>query len=343
MGRHVKPSIASCSSTSMHEQDERAKPSAPSPPLRLAISLMRPIGLQLVPLAVCLALVPVVVILSVFSGWYVWRNVAVGWEANLYLQYGDGVSPYAEISLPPLVAAQPYDMSLHLVLPASPSNYALGNFMATLTLSTPSNRTLTSTRRPSIALPPAGKRRYLLTAPPSVIHLDIPLLVSYFPGTSKVNAKIELGRRDDWKNLGTGEGRELSVLAASIRGSVKRQGIRGLVSRFPFTSAVVSSTTFFVVSLLALAACILPAIQWRFPSHDETFSAASPTDRNVKVERLFRTRKRQRKAAGENRQQSSVVKAEEEPVDISPALAAGDQPLKRRRSRASDALYDSET
>jgi len=44
---------------------------------------------------------------------------------------------------------------------------------------------------------------------------------------------------------------------------------RGLVTRFPVLSAIVSSATFLAVSLLVLAACILPAVQWRFPSKND--------------------------------------------------------------------------
>jgi hypothetical protein len=38
-------------------------------------------------LAFCF-LVPVIIAISIFSGYLVWRNVAVGWESPLYLQYG---------------------------------------------------------------------------------------------------------------------------------------------------------------------------------------------------------------------------------------------------------------
>ncbi len=62
--------------------------------------------------------------------------------------YSDGRSPYAEVALPNIVAQQPYDIWLHLVVPASESNLALGNFMATLTLASTSNNTLAVTRKP---------------------------------------------------------------------------------------------------------------------------------------------------------------------------------------------------
>lgn len=56
--------------------------------------------------------------------------------------------PYAQAVLPALVAQQRYDISLQLQIPNLDANYALGNFMTTLTLSTPSNKTLVSIRRP---------------------------------------------------------------------------------------------------------------------------------------------------------------------------------------------------
>jgi hypothetical protein len=52
------------------------------------LRLFRPLAPHLVPVFVCLALIPVIIFLSLFSGWYVWKNVAVRWESPLYLQYG---------------------------------------------------------------------------------------------------------------------------------------------------------------------------------------------------------------------------------------------------------------
>jgi len=53
-----------------------------------ALRLFRPLAPQLIPLFVCLALIPVIISFSLFSGWYVWKNAAVGWESPVYLQYG---------------------------------------------------------------------------------------------------------------------------------------------------------------------------------------------------------------------------------------------------------------
>ncbi|KAL4070817.1 putative adipose-regulatory protein-domain-containing protein [Scleroderma citrinum] len=332
--------------------DERTDPSSPpSPPddspftlpapVLLFLRLLRPVAPQLVPLFVLLALIPVIVSFSLFSGWYVWKNVAVGWQTEIYLQYGDGTPPYAEVSLPQLSASQPYDISLHLVIPASDSNFELGNFMASLTLATPSNRTLATVRRPAIALP--LRNHYLFSSPSSSINLDIFLLPSFVPGTSRVNARVELGRHDEWRRLGRGEIRELSVVTASLKGTVLYKGVRGLVSRFPVTSAVISSVIFFMVSMLVLAACLLPTIKWQLPSEEETVITLHPPKKTSREGKTFRARKRQRVAyPGESRSQSSAYKTEDVPIDIPPA-SHHERPLRRRRSRTSDALYDSDS
>lgn len=127
---------------------------------------IRSMAPQLIALSVCLLLIPLLILLSALSGWFVWKNIAVGWEVPVYLHYGyvppslctinlsnrfgcrDGMSPYAEVRLPSLVLQQPYNILLHVSVPATESNFALGNFMTTLTLSTPSNKTLASIRRP---------------------------------------------------------------------------------------------------------------------------------------------------------------------------------------------------
>ena len=127
------------------------------------IRVFRPYAPQLIPLLVCLLLLPAVILVSVFAGFLVWRDIAVPWDAPLHLQFGyvgspppkssitlprDGQPPYARASLPPLVPHQRYDISVQFVIPAVESNFALGNFMTSLILTTPSNQTLTSVRQP---------------------------------------------------------------------------------------------------------------------------------------------------------------------------------------------------
>jgi hypothetical protein len=73
-----------------------------------------------------------------------------------------------------------------------------------------------------------------LLGSPSTIKVDIPLLSQFILGTSVVNARLELGRSDGWKGIGNGQGRELSVLEATLKGTVRPKGIRYLIYLFLF-------------------------------------------------------------------------------------------------------------
>lgn len=121
---------------------------------------------------------------------------------------------------------------------------------------------------------------------PGTVEIKVTLMNAFEPITSNVVAYIELGRRDQWKSVGNGEGRELSVIHALLRGVVVHRGIRfvfvnvssslsltrhsfsGIISRFPLLTAVVSAGTFLFISFIVLASCLLPAIEWRFRSRE---------------------------------------------------------------------------
>ena len=67
----------------------------PFHPLQLAIDLLwalgrlfRPLAPHLIPLAVFSAILPLIIFLSIGSGYLVWKSVAVSWENDLFLQYG---------------------------------------------------------------------------------------------------------------------------------------------------------------------------------------------------------------------------------------------------------------
>ncbi|KAL6302157.1 hypothetical protein BKA93DRAFT_737358 [Sparassis latifolia] len=266
-------------------------------PVRLVVNLilaglrlLRPFTPQLVPFIVFLLALPAIAFLSLSAGWLVWKSVAVGWETDLYLQYGDGTPPFAEVALPNIVAQQPYDITIHLVVPTTESNFALGNFMSTLSLVTPANRTLASIRRPAIVLPPSSAPWSFLYNRPGTVDLQIPLLTSFVPSTTRVIARIELGRRDQWKSIGSGQGRELSVLSAFLRGVVVHKGIRGLINRFPLVSALSAGGTFFFISFIILASCLIPAIEWRY--RDDTIIASD-------IQEKSRRRARRRLSAGD--------------------------------------------
>ncbi|KAI0051650.1 hypothetical protein FA95DRAFT_1533918 [Auriscalpium vulgare] len=310
-------------------------------PVRLAFALLglavRPVAAQLIPAAVLLFLIPLLIAPALFAGIYVWTSVPTGWTQPLYLVYGDGQPPYAEVPLSDISVVHPYDISLHLDVPATDANYALGNFMTSLTLVGSSNRTIKSVRRPAIVLP----SKALLWTRRSVVPLDIRFLSAFTPGTRIVSARVELGRRDGWRSLGSGEGRELSVLAASLHGVVLHRGLRGLVSRYPLISALTAATTFLIVSALVLAACLLPSFRWRYD--DDEKAPPSP----VKSERDL-IKKPSQEVLGEKsaRRRRSFKRSQSQEPEIAmadiPFAESTSAPLRRRRSKLSERQSDSE-
>jgi len=282
-------------------------------------------------------LVPLLVIPAIVSGVYVWYSRAVSWQSPLFFQYGDGLVPYAETQLASFNPAQPYDISLHLVVPATQSNYDLGNFMTILTLTDSANRTLATVRKPAIILPSSS----YLWSNPSTITLHIPLLSRYVSGVSRVSARIELGRRDGWKTVGSGEGKELSVLSAFIKGTVRPQGIRGIISRFPLLSGAIASSAFLAVSFFVMAIFLIPALQWQYggPTIAKIGTSARPRALPDAVGER-RIRKRSLKRSGS----LGTIKREEYEGGISalPLAETSSTPLRRRRSRISEPISDSE-
>jgi hypothetical protein len=65
---------------------------------RWVLAVTRPVAAHVVPLLVCLSLVPLLLLLSVLSGWYIWKSIPVAWQVPVYLQYGS-------VSFPPSSAA----------------------------------------------------------------------------------------------------------------------------------------------------------------------------------------------------------------------------------------------
>lgn len=134
---------------------------------RLIRRSIRNLSPQLVSLLVCLLAIPILILFSSVAGLLVWKNVPKGWSIPVYLQYGyvvihhsgkiphahysmtsDGGSPYADLAVKNLFSNQPYDISLHLTVPASETNYGLGNFMTSLIVTDYWNNTLAVVRKP---------------------------------------------------------------------------------------------------------------------------------------------------------------------------------------------------
>lgn len=138
--------------------------------------------------------------------------------------------------------------------------------MTSLMITTPANRTLAYIRKPSMVPPRSSAPWSFLYNWPGTVDLTVHLLSGFALDTSRAIARVEVGRQDQWKGIGNGEGRELSVLSAVLRGTVVHQGVRGLVARFPIISAIAAACAFLFIGFVVLASCLLPALELRFNS-----------------------------------------------------------------------------
>lgn len=99
-------------------------------PFRLAYSLsVRFFGTTGPPafhVILLLSLLPLISIWSLGAGLVVRSWIPTGWKQVVYLQYGAGQAPFADIVLPTLSSDQAYDIALELVMPLHAKNTELG-------------------------------------------------------------------------------------------------------------------------------------------------------------------------------------------------------------------------
>ena len=69
-------------------------------------------------------------------------------------------------------------------------------------------------------------RSRLLFPKPLTSEISVPMLESFIPSKANLDVAVEIGRRDGWRTLGTGQGREVSVHSASLRGLAVPHGVR---------------------------------------------------------------------------------------------------------------------
>ena len=148
--------------------------------------------------------------------------------------------PYAHVELPQLMLQQKYAISVDLQLPATEMNLALGNFMASLLVLSSKNKTLAYVRRPvcavslrTLELNQFDQKAIILEPPsswlygkPRTIRMNVPLLDSFVTTSSNLAATVDIGRTDSWATVGTGQGREVNIVFASLKGLAIPHGIR---------------------------------------------------------------------------------------------------------------------
>jgi hypothetical protein len=281
--------------------------------------------------------VPLILLLSASAAWFVWASLDASWDVPLYLQYGDGIPPYAYTQLPALIPQQRYHVSLVLVLPYTDSNAQLGNFMTSLTVSTLNNKTVAHVRRPAITLPP--KASFLFSSPISS-HLRVPLLESFAAGKSNLAASVEIGRRDAWTSLGAGQGREVNIIAASLRGLVVPHGIRGVAIRFPLLSSLACAGTFLLILSLIVGMCILPLLLPNLPEGAEEAEIKEeprPTDSLASGWQSLSDRGKRRRSSMPRRSSGETIGVKQEISSEAPVqtLSASTDPTKGLRRRSS--------
>ncbi|SRR5258708_3768335 len=107
--------------------------------------------------------------------------------------------------------------------------WLLGNFMSSITIKTPTNITIGSSTRPSLIFPPSIYiSPFILGGLTSTRTHEVELLKDFYASSyaSSLTAYITVGRNDVWKGIGVGQGREVVVVDAFIKGVPRPRGIR---------------------------------------------------------------------------------------------------------------------
>lgn len=216
-------------------------------------SLMGTAGPPLFHLVVIFALIPLIALWSLGAGLVVRSWMPQGWKQVVYLQYGNGQAPYADIALPSLSNGQPYDISLELIMPLHAKNIQVGNFMTSITISTPTNVTLATSSRPSLIFPqPLAFAPLFYSGMLSTHSIEVPLLEGFSASSylSSLRARIQVGRQDGWASVGAGHGQELVIVEAFARGLPKMSGIRGFLAKHSLLLLALTTSAFFVATCL---------------------------------------------------------------------------------------------
>ena len=199
----------------------------------------------------------------------------IGLEGIIYLQYGDGPHPYAftPVDSTALISQQPYDVSLQLHVPRTPTNLAAGNFMLDLSLIT--RPTTSSTASDSSTLISNTSTILFHSRRPAILPYQSPLLalsntVISLPwhtvGLLDLDADSlsipmfeSLSFARGWKNIPNAAKIELQsdqtlqVYSARIVFQAQFQGLRYVIYNYRVLSFLVFTSCFYTVTLVSTA------------------------------------------------------------------------------------------
>lgn len=194
-----------------------------------------------------------------FFLFYHYNVPAIGVQQTAHLQYHTGVNPYAkmdlEFSASQLTFSQPYDVIVELVLPDSPANHAIGNFMVSLDVFTRDHTSLHKDRRPAIMTytsPLISTLSTVLTCAPILVGmksesqtLRIPVLENY---------QFTSGWLQDPSHIVLEvSSPALRVYGARVLFQTRLGGLPWFLHSFRLTSFLLFTTLFWVSSVLAMA------------------------------------------------------------------------------------------
>ncbi|KAJ5481319.1 hypothetical protein N7475_000131 [Penicillium sp. IBT 31633x] len=198
----------------------------------------------------------------------------VGLQREVHLQFGHG-NPWGTAHFnSEFVAFQPYDISVTLELPRTPSNLDTGNFMLDLTLYSsrpastilpgPNNAPISQARRPAImtyASPLVDVARRAARMPLYVVGwgresetLEVPMMeeLEFAKGVGNLPQSLRLEIQSD---------STLQIYTARVEFRARLTGLRWLMYRWKITSFVVFSSLFWSVSMLSASLTWL-ALTW---------------------------------------------------------------------------------
>ncbi|THC98977.1 hypothetical protein EYZ11_001528 [Aspergillus tanneri] len=174
-------------------------------------------------------------------------KVMVGLERVVHLQFGNG-NPWGTASLGPgLASLQPYDVTVKLELPRTPSNLATGNFMLDLTLFPPSSSSFITGANASMYAISRSRRPAILTYASPLVDmateiLEVPMM-----------EKIEFAR--GWRNvpdslrLEIHSQEQMQVYKAKVEIRARFTGLRWMIYYWKITSFVVFTFLFWGISM----------------------------------------------------------------------------------------------
>ena len=226
---------------------------------------------------------------------------------TIYFQYGAGSHPFAITPLDPsaLVSQQPYDVSVHLHLPNTPTNLNAGNFMLDLALlTTPANpisstttsllpnattpgpyTVLATSRRPAIlpfSSPILSLTSTFINLPWHLLsfrdldstHLTIPMFerTSFARGSSAQNVPRAIRVELQSDHI-------LQVYTAKVEFVARFEGLRYILYNYRIICYLLFSTIFYTVTIASMATAWLV-----FSASFSRPLDTKPDQRRIKVE-----------------------------------------------------------